>query len=34
MKTDYEWLKNELGKDKFFELKKKALEYWALNKLL
>lgn len=34
MKTDYEWLKNELGKDKFFELKRKALEYWAINKLL
>lgn len=34
LKTDYEWLKKELGNDKFFELKKKALEYWAVNKLL
>lgn len=34
MRTDYEWLKNELGKDKFFELKTKALAYWAVNKLL
>jgi hypothetical protein len=34
MKTNYEWLKQELGKEKFFELKKKALEYWAENKLL
>ncbi len=34
LKTDYEWLKKELGNDKFFELKKKALEYWAANKLL
>lgn len=34
LKTDYEWLKKEVGVDKFFELKKKALEYWAANKLL
>lgn len=34
MKTNYEWLKQELWKEKFFELKKKALEYWAENKLL
>lgn len=34
LKTDYEWLKKEVGTDKFFELKQKALEYWAANKLL
>ena len=34
LKTDYEWLKKEVGNDKFFELKQKALEYWAVNKLL
>lgn len=34
LKTDYEWLKKEVGTDKFFELKQKALEYWAVNKLL
>ena len=34
LKTDYEWLKREVGNDKFFELKKKALEFWAANKLL
>ena len=34
LKTDYEWLKKEVGTDKFFELKQRALEYWAANKLL
>lgn len=34
LKSDYEWLKKELGNEKFFELKQKALEYWAVNKLL
>jgi len=34
MKTDYEWLKKEVWVEKFFELKQKALDYWAVNKLL
>lgn len=34
LKIDYEWLKKEVGTDKFFELKQRALEYWAANKLL